>query len=286
MDSGELRAPTPLPASGSALLLPDTRLARLPGPGRGARPPGACPRRDPYLGPRGGRGPGPGPVAGAHTGRPLPARRGPRASLPARRGLGLGRCRPRAPAVRLGRARPAAAYPVGRRRRPCLTWTRAGGPGAASGRRAAVARRLMFRSVSVAVAVAAATATAAASSARTTLARGPDTPPARAPIGRRPPRRASHWPALLSRGHRGARLGRILAGAACEELGCRERRGWPRWPRRGPAVAWPTEADGRRRAEGSPPSWAWCVSRPFIPPPPRPPSPICKVGTVSAPGLR
>lgn len=194
---------------------PGARASKATGaPGRAARPPGACPRRIPLARPsRRQRNPAPGPVAGAHTGPPRPARRGPSARPLPRSGAawasaGAG---PRAPR---GQARQAQACRGLPRRAPPkaphrLTWKRAGGPGAAPGRAGGGGGAALTAPLGLGSGGGGGgdgDGGSGSSSARTTRS-GPRTghaPPARAPIGRRPPRRAAHWPSWVSR-HPGAR---------------------------------------------------------------------------------
>lgn len=268
-DLRELRALTPLP-----------RLwLRSPAPGypackaTRARPRSPAARRVPTPRPptsalAAAEESGPGPVAGAHTGRPPPARRGPRASPPCAARPGprpvQARERPRPAQASSGLPRPT---PSGAVEGPRLTWTRAGGPGAAPGQAGGGGAAL-----TVPLGLGSAGGSGGdgdggggSSSARTTRS-GPrpgHAPPARAPIGRRPPRRASHWPALLSR-RPGARGGGGTSGWRRLRRARRqaETRGWPAMAAERASCG--LAHGGRREAaaeESLPLSWAWCVSR-------------------------
>lgn len=237
---------------------------------------------------------GPGPVAGAHTGRPQPARRGPRASPPGPARPGpppvQARERPRPGQARSGLPRPT---PSGTAKGPRLTWKWAGGPGSAPGRAgggdAALTAPLGLGSGGGGGGGGDGDGSGGSSSARTTRS-GPrpgHAPPARAPIGQRPPRRAPHWSALLSRrtgahGGGGTSVWRRLRRdrLQAETRVASDGRGGGRL---GPGPRRPMDGGGRRAmplVEGM----LW-VSRLSVPPPPRPPSPPCEVGTVSTPGL-
>ncbi|XP_053754038.1 translation initiation factor IF-2-like [Panthera pardus] len=273
-----------LPSPLLALLLPS--IHRVPnvcqpkskGPGRGARPPGACPRRVPFARPsrrlrNPARGLSPAPTP---AGPRPPARRGPRASPP-----GPVRPGPR-PVQARGRPRPGQASsglprptPSGAAEGPRLTWTRAGGPGAAPGRAggggAALTAPLGLGSGGGGSGDG--DGGGGSSSARTTRS-GPrpgHAPPARAPIGRRPPRCASHWPACLSRrpGARGGggtsgwrRLRRARRPAETRVAG--DGRGGGRL---GPSPRRPAEGGGRRAAPLV--ERMLCDPRLSFPPPPR-----------------
>lgn len=194
------------------------------------------------------------------------------------------RGRPRPGQASSGLPRPT---PSGAAEGPRLTWTRAGGPGAAPGRAggggAALTAPLGLGSGGGGSGDG--DGGGGSSSARTTRS-GPrpgHAPPARAPIGRRPPRRASHWPTCLSRrpGARGGggtsgrrRLRRARRPAETRVAG--EGRGGGRL---GPGSWRPTEGGGQRTAPLG--ERMLCASRLSFPPPPPP----CQVGMVSAPGL-
>ncbi|XP_027437814.1 translation initiation factor IF-2-like [Zalophus californianus] len=238
------------------------------------RVPTPCPPRPPLAA---AEESGPGPDAGAHTGRPPPARYGPRASPPSPVRPGprpvQARGRPRLGQASSGLPRPT---PSGAAEGPRLTWTRAGGPGAAPGRAggggAALTAPLGLGSGGGGSGDG--DGGGGSSSARTTRS-GPrpgHAPPARAPIGRRPPRCASHWPTCLSRrpGARGGggtsgwrRLLRARRPAETRVAGDGRGGGWL-WP--GPRR--PTEGGGRRAAPLA--ERMLCASRLSFPPPPPP----------------
>ena len=265
-----LRSPAPgYPACKATRARPQNPAAR--------RVPTPCP---PIPALTAGEESGPGPVAGAHTGRPQPARRGPRASPPGPARPGprpvQARERPRPGQASSGLPRPT---PSGAAKGLRLTWKRAGGPGSAPGRAgggdAALTAPLGLGSGGGSGGDG--DGSGGSSSARTTRS-GPrpgHAPPARAPIGRRPPRRAPHWPALLSRrpgarGGGGTSVWRRLRRARLrtETRVAIDGRGGGRL---GPGPRRPMEGDGRRAmplVEGM----LW-VSRLSVSPPPRPPSP-------------
>lgn len=152
---------------------------------------------------------GPGPVAGVHTGQPPSAWRDPRASPP-----GPARPGPR-PVQARGRPRPGQASSGLRRptqsraaEGPRLTWMRAGGPGAAPRRAGGGGGAALTDPLSLGSGSGSGGGGygdgggGGGSSSARTIRSGPrpgHAPPARKPIGRRPPRRASYWPAWLSR---------------------------------------------------------------------------------------